>query len=1039
MSDDGAVKVFQLLTSLRISDPTLDVSEIAPDVENETVVPICDVTYRHESFRNVAYDSFQEGNSKADLLSHWFDSYGGIFLVSTERLLADLIPKVDDFTKLAHSRGAQVIFRWDSKLLEFLDCLHTPISQSESAEVFAVKDFLQKFEKIFTLSSVSSILCFRNGKFRIYLMGLVLHHNFVARLFAETITDSFLSPSANMSSKWSFLKFLTSLRCWCGLSGQSCRALGAAIRDCEHLKRIVVNECDDSITDLLEHIRQPSKCSLEIGSFFIRIKEGNSQKCHLTSSGAVTFAGLISKFDNIISLCLDFSNCCSAAVDTLVAGITHNTLKQLVLHGTRLTPRVAALLGRTLPEMSSLEVLELTGLDGTILEAEAPLTNSFCYFPNLMELNLSEFDMDEHNLCGLLENLRFVPNLMELRVDGKSLGHADCCTAKVNTVGGFPLKALKELTLYEVCLTPAAATMLGQILPEMSSLQELVLSGVDGSLIKAEEMEALFGGLNKTLPLHHLTFRDFSVQGSLSPFVNSFRFLANLRVLRLGKLNMDEHNLCALLESLRFLPNLKVLRVEGGPQSDAHFCSAELNVMASVTHKTLEHLRLDGISLTPVSAALLGRSLPEISSLQSLELFGVDGSILQAKEMEALFGGFNKTLPLYRLTLRNFSSRGCLATLCKSFRFFPHLRQLSLGLSMDEQDVCSLLENLRFIRSLRALRVQSEDQRDARCYTTNTIQDKIQEKLNLVGISLTAAAAAALGRSLPEMASLQVLEITGRDRHVLQAEEMDALFGRFNKAVPLCELTFSGFSVTGCLAPLIKSLRCFPNLTKLRLERLNMDENDQCDLLKSFGLIRNMAELNTFAFDTLTPQSQVEKRLKLDEISLTPAVAEVLGQLLPKMSSLQVLQLTQMDESILQAKEMEALFGGFNETMQLFELKLSGFSVRGCLAPLFRSLRFFSKLIELNLEKLNMDEHDLNGLLESFQFIPDLQELRLSGNPLGHSVRWIVPHVINLKKLRFLWIDQTDHSEEDLIYVRDSIQQARPELEIRGGSGPSSG
>ena len=85
-----------------------------------------------------------------------------------------------------------------------------------------------------------------------------------------------------------------------------------------------------------------------------------------------------------------------------------------------------------------------------------------------MDLNLEEFDMDEHNLCGLLENLRFVPNLMELRVDGKPLGHADFYTAKVNTLGGFPLKTLRELTLYEVWLTPAVATMLGQILPEMS-------------------------------------------------------------------------------------------------------------------------------------------------------------------------------------------------------------------------------------------------------------------------------------------------------------------------------------------------------------------------------------------------------------------------------------------------------------------------------------------------------------------------------------------------------------------------------------------
>ena len=95
----------------------------------------------------------------------------------------------------------------------------------------------------------------------------------------------------------------------------------------------------------------------------------------------------------------------------------------------------------------------------------------------MIGLNLAEINMDERNLCGLLENLRFVPNLMGLRVDGRPRDHADSCTAKGNTVGGFPLKTLKELTLYKVCLTPAVATMLGQILPEMSSLQELVLTG----------------------------------------------------------------------------------------------------------------------------------------------------------------------------------------------------------------------------------------------------------------------------------------------------------------------------------------------------------------------------------------------------------------------------------------------------------------------------------------------------------------------------------------------------------------------------------
>ena len=112
---------------------------------------------------------------------------------------------------------------------------------------------------------------------------------------------------------------------------------------------------------------------------------------------------------------------------------------------------------------------------------------------------------------------------------------------------------------------------------------------------------------------------------------------------------------------------------------------------------------------------------------------------------------------------------------------------------------------------------------------------------------------------------------------------------------------------------------------------------------------------------------------------------------------------------------------------------IAGSYERGGLAPLFRSFRFFPNLLKLTLERVIMDEHDLRGLLESFQFIPNLQELNLSDNPLGHAVTSIVPHVIHLKKLRYLYIGQTSHSEEDLIYVRDTVQQALPELKIRTG------
>ena len=1310
LSDDGAVKVLEHLKSVRISDQSLDLSKIIPDEENETDVPLCDVIEKHERFSNLAYDSFQEVDSKAELLSHCFDCNGGIILDTKERPLSVLIPKVDDLLKLGHSHGVKVIFTFssldilsrDSMLFKFLDCMHALTGITENWNVLPNEDFERKFQNIFFLDEAffKSILCFRSGQCQIYITSVQLHCDADAKLFSKQGAEFFSFLFPNLCSEHSCLKFLTSLRCLCGLSGEACRALGAAIRDCKHLTVVQVFGCDNSVCDLLEHVRNPSKCSLRIGTFFQHSDEEDNPKCFLTTTGAVKFASLLLRFNNIVMLCLDLSNCSSGTLDTLVASIAHKALVRLDLSGISQSRAAAAALGRALPEMSSLQVLRLTGLGGSILEAEdikalfggfnktlplsrltlsgfnvkgclsplakslpcfpslselkleklnldehnqcnlleifeflpnlkvmkvqskslrhpcrctakvktdhsfklgdckrleltgisltqavaaalgrllpemsflqefeftdvdesilqaeemdalfggfdrtmplcklffsgfrvegclfpltksfhffpnltelkleklhmnendqcgllkslpfirnltalmiqtkplggadcctaelntynyfrptaskrltlkgilltqastaalgqslskmlslqalevtgvrnksilqaeeiealfgrfnvvlplyslvfrdfsvtgsiAPLTKSFCFFPSLMELNLAEFDMDEHNFCGLLENLRFLPNLIEVRVVGKPLDHADCCTAKVNTVGGFPLKSLKKLTLYGVCLTPAVATLFGQILPEMSSLREFVLTGADGRIVKTEEMEALFGGLNKTLPLHHLTFCDFNVRGALVPLMKSFRFLSNLREVHLGgfrgKLNMDEHNLCALLESLRFIPNLKVLRVEGRPRGDAHCCTAELNVMDSITHKTLEHLRLDGISLTPVSAALLGRSLPEMSSLQVLELTGVDGSILQAKEMEALFGGFNKTLPIYRLTLQNFSSRGCLGTLCNSFRFFPNLRELSLGqVNMDEQDVCSLLQNLRFIPSLRALRVQSEDQQDARCYKAKLNTLEIHDKLHLDGISLTPAAAAALGRSLPEMASLQVLEITGRDKRILQGEEMEALFGGFNKTMPLRELTFSDFNVRGCLAPLIKSLRFLPNLTKLRLERLNMDENDQCGLLKSFGFIRNLTELSVCvrkwsdldsfhyytsevkAFDRLT-QGRVEKRLTWDGISLTPAVAAVLGLLLPEMSSLQTLEVTGQHGSILEAEEMDVLFGSLKKMLPLHRLTFSSFRVRGCLSPLFRNLHFFPSLRELNLEDLDMGEHD---------------------------------------------------------------------------------
>ena len=104
--------------------------------------------------------------------------------------------------------------------------------------------------------------------------------------------------------------------------------------------------------------------------------------------------------------------------------------------------------------------------------------------------------------------------------------------------------------------------------------------------------------------------------------------------------------------------------------------------------------------------------------------------------------------------------RGCLATLTKSFRFFPNWRELSLEkLNVDEHDVCSLLENLRFMSNLKKLKVRAEHQGQAAlCFTAKLpsvdsfifrLIRRNHDRLSLDGIIPTPAAAAALGQSLP--------------------------------------------------------------------------------------------------------------------------------------------------------------------------------------------------------------------------------------------------------------------------------------------------
>ncbi len=370
LSDEGAVKVFQHLTSVRISDPTLDLSKTIPDVENETDVPLGDVTDRHKRFSDLVFDSFREVQSKAELVRHWLDCTAGIVRVTPERCFLELAPEMKHSNQVSFSGvsffcncigyfAAANNFSTIYELLEFLDCLHVPLRITEKCEALLIGDFLTTLKTVrCTGCGFNGILRCPNNQTQFYITDLSLYCDNHARLFTETIEISAPSLDATLCSKQSCLKFLKSLKCSEIVNAVLFKDLGAVVRNCKHLKSIQFEQCGDGICELLEQVPNPSTCSLEIG--------GTCCACFMTSPGAERLAGVLARFNNITGLYLNLVDCCAAAVNKLVSSITHKTLKVLELSGISLTPAVAAALGwPTLPKMSSLGTLEITGVNGT--------------------------------------------------------------------------------------------------------------------------------------------------------------------------------------------------------------------------------------------------------------------------------------------------------------------------------------------------------------------------------------------------------------------------------------------------------------------------------------------------------------------------------------------------------------------------------------------------------------------------------------------------------------------------------------------------
>ena len=498
LSEDGASIALRHLRSMRISDPSLDLSKALPDLQNETDAPLSDVTERQCKFRDLVLNSFEEVESKCKLSKACFDCFGSI-LLSPRR---GSFPK-DLLLKARHENSWSVIFglicpgsvlrSMKADVLVLLDTLKTLVA--ESSEILNVVDFVRNFSDMYfrCFCGFLPVVCFRNDQLHFYIRHLDIMCEDHAKLFIDFAVPS---NSEHLISGQMCLKFLKTFHC--SPSRFSIKGLGAIIKQCNHLERLQVVDSGDTLCHTLEQVSNPLKCSLSI------------KRCALTSKGAEKLAFLLPRFENITELDLRLAKCSYEAAAKVVAAIKHKTLERLKLRKIYLTPALAEALsqslpklltlrllkigdltecsddsvtrlvtaikhktleslkfckisltsaaaealGRSLPEFLALEELRVKGSGGCSLQHKdmeamfgrfkrpfpqlnrlqlcnfsargtlAQLTRNLCFFPKLIRLQLEALDMGEADLCGLLENLKFIPHLTSLSLMGNPLGKA---------------------------------------------------------------------------------------------------------------------------------------------------------------------------------------------------------------------------------------------------------------------------------------------------------------------------------------------------------------------------------------------------------------------------------------------------------------------------------------------------------------------------------------------------------------------------------------------------------------------------------------
>ncbi|XP_027731512.1 leucine-rich repeat-containing protein 31 isoform X2 [Vombatus ursinus] len=364
----------------------------------------------------------------------------------------------------------------------------------------------------------------------------------------------------------------------CGLTSMDAAELGALLPLLPDLE-----ELDVSWNDFIAGALKPVILQIHHIS---KLKILRLSNCRLTTDDVLALGEALTTTPDLEELNLSWNNNVGGKLAKILQGIQEGSKIQILeLMDCDLTAEDAASVGQVLPQMQNLEVFDLSinrNIGYSLISIVQGLKNT----PRLKVLKLHTCGLTQDSIQVLGVAFEHLPELRTLDLSGnKEVG------------GGFKdsaahlahLKLLHVLDLHQCSLSEDDVASLAQVIPLLSSLQELDLSA------------------NK------------KVGGSSENLLSRLRFLPELSTLVITGCSLGKEAFTAFAEASMYLPALKILDLSWNK-----YVGGNLNLLLQTLKLSaaLQVLRLRSCSLVAEDMALLASVIQtgHLTKLQQLDL-----------------------------------------------------------------------------------------------------------------------------------------------------------------------------------------------------------------------------------------------------------------------------------------------------------------------------------------------------------------------------------------------------------------------------------